>query len=177
MGPTYPLEDGDELVLVDVPGDLADEDLAAALRGRPAPPGRRAAVDALAVPLHDRVVSLVGQVEQPLVARLLAVDVLVLEAGGGGGAFAADERVERVVRGVLRVAAVAALLKNKLNKLLVALHECNLYALRKECYKAKKNVLLDTLRSILIPTILRNVDLSRKLKEESGVILCNIRIC
>ena len=78
----YLLEDGNELVLEAVPGDLAAEYLAALAGRRAAPVRRRPAVDALPVPLHDRGAGVVGQGEQALGGRLLAEDAV---CGGGGG--------------------------------------------------------------------------------------------
>ena len=64
-------EDGNQLILEAVPGDLPAEDLAALLGGRPLPVRGRAAVDPLPVPLHDRHAGLVGEVEEALVGGLL----------------------------------------------------------------------------------------------------------
>ena len=64
-------EDGNELILEAVPGDLPAEDLAALLRRRSLPARGRTAVDPLAVSLHDRHAGLVGEVEESLVGGLL----------------------------------------------------------------------------------------------------------
>ena len=100
-------KDGHQLVLVDIPGHLANEDLAPLLRGGPVPVGRGAAVDALPVALYQVVVGALGQVKQ-----LLVVVTVPGRVGGGGDrgrveALAGDHGLQLGVVVAARAAAAA----------------------------------------------------------------------